>query len=91
MKQPTTARKNAQFKERILKIVFGNNAVSKKISDEEIIQRIQMLAKFRERVFDAAFGVDWNSKSPHHGIFNAKPEDTDDDEMWTRWALDNIS
>ena len=90
MKQPTTARKNAQFKERILKIAFGNNVKSKKFSDEEIIQRIQMLAEFREKVFGAAFGVGTisvlSAKPPH-----IKPEDTDDDERWTRWALDNIS
>ena len=90
MKQPTTARKNAQFKERILKIVFGNDTASKKFSDEEIIERIQMLIEFRERVFGAAFGVGTISvlsAKPTH----TKPKDTDDNEKWTRWALDNIS
>jgi hypothetical protein len=83
MKKPTTARRNAQLKETILKILFGNSISNENFSDEEIILRIKMLSDFYEKVIETALDKDLETY--------LDSSDTTSSEKWTRWALDNIS
>ena len=83
MKKPTTARRNAQLKETILKILFGNSISNENFSDEEIILRIQMLSDFYEKVVETALDKDLETY--------LDSSDTTSSEKWTRWALDNVS
>ena len=83
MKKPTTARRNAQLKETILKILFGNSISNENFSDEEIILRIKMLSDFYEKVVETALDKDLETY--------LDSSDTTSSEKWTRWALDNVS